>query len=73
MLPKLANSIREQFEDRLIQVLIIAAIISTITGMMEFGPELGWTTGVSIALVTFLIIVIASSNDHMKDKQFLEL
>lgn len=72
-LPELKNSVREQFEDRLIQVLMIASIVTVIVGFIVAEGDqylTCWIPGASMAAVTFFIIVITAVNDYMKDKQF---
>lgn len=63
------ESLRDAFNDRILFVLAICAVLSIITGMVV-SPSNGWVEGVSILLAIALIVLISSCNDWSKDKKF---
>ena len=64
--------IGEAFEDTILQILIAAAIISTIVGVIKDGM-LGLVEGGSILLAVVIIVAITTGNNYKKEKQFQEL
>ncbi len=58
----------DQFKDRLIQILLIAACFTMIGGMLYYGILLGWVEGFSIIIATIFLVAIASANDYNKDR-----
>ena len=56
-----------QFYDRLIQLLLGAATLTLITGVLDNGLWLGWIEGFSIYIATLLIVSIAAGNDWLKE------
>ncbi|CAD8180394.1 unnamed protein product [Paramecium pentaurelia] len=57
--------------DTMLQILIVAAIVSTILGIIE--NEGGWYEGLTIFLAIFLIIGITAGNNYAKERQFAKL
>ena len=57
----------ECFGDFMIQVLLVAAIISTIFGMIK-DKSTGWIEGMTIFLAVFLITAITTSNNYFKER-----
>ncbi|CAK74066.1 unnamed protein product (macronuclear) [Paramecium tetraurelia] len=57
--------------DTMLQILIVAAIVSTILGIIE--GEGGWYEGLTIFLAIFLIIGITAGNNYAKERQFAKL
>jgi len=53
--------------------LLIAAICSTIIGILNDGAKTGWTEGVTIFLAVFLIVSITAGNNWIKERQFQKL
>ncbi|CAD8082906.1 unnamed protein product [Paramecium sonneborni] len=57
--------------DTMLQILIVAAIVSTILGIIE--GEGGQYEGMTIFLAIFLIIGITAGNNYAKERQFAKL
>lgn len=64
--------IGDSFEDTILQVLIAAAVISTIVGVIKDG-WMGLIEGGSILLAVIIIATITTVNNMKKEKQFQEL
>lgn len=64
--------ISEAFEDTILQILIAAAIISLIVGVIKDG-WLGLIEGGSILAAVVIIVTITTANNYKKEKQFQEL
>jgi len=64
--------IGDSFEDTILQVLIAAAVISTIVGVIKDG-WMGLIEGCSILLAVIIIATITTVNNYKKEKQFQEL
>ena len=62
----------EALEDTTLRILIVAAFVSLIVGMIE-DPADGWLEGVAILIAVVLVVTVTASNDYMKDKQFRKL
>jgi magnesium-transporting ATPase (P-type) len=62
----------EPFEDRILQILIVAAIVSLICGVAEHGWG-GLIEGVSILISIVIIVTVTATNNYVKEKQFQEL
>lgn len=58
------------FDDFILQVLCVAAVVSTIIGIYNEGWELGWIEGTSILIAIVIITVVTVSQDYAKEKQF---
>jgi len=75
-LPKthtLFDLILECFEDTMLRILVGAALVSTIVGMINDGPAHGWTEGASIFFAICLITSVTAGNNYAKEKQFQKL
>ena len=64
--------IGESFEDTILQILIGAAIVSTIVGVIKDG-WMGLVEGGSILMAVVIIVAITTANNYKKEKQFQEL
>ena len=62
----------EQLQDLVLQILIIAAIISLVIGMVTH-PEDGWLEGCAILVAVVIVVGVGSVNDWVKQKQFEKL
>jgi len=69
----LCELILENFEDRILQILIIAASVSLVIGIWKEGWESGWIEGSSIYLAIIIIVSVTSGNNYIKEKQFQAL
>jgi len=65
--------IKEAFEDTMLRILTVAAIVSLIVGILQDGVETGWMEGVAIIFAVFIVVSVSSINNYMKEKQFAEL
>lgn len=63
----------EQFEDPMLQFLLIAATISLIIGIIKDGIAHGWIEGLSIYIAVAIIVTVTAGNNYMKEKQFQRL
>lgn len=64
--------IKECLGDTILQILIVATIISLITGGIQDGA-LGLVDGFSILIAVVVIIAVTVGNEKIKEKQFDEL
>lgn len=71
-MPSYWESLKEALEDKILMVLAICAALSIIFGMV-YSPKTGWVEGVSIYVVVFVMVMITSLNDFVKDKHFVKL
>ena len=65
--------IKECFEDDMLQLLLLAALVSLIVGVINDGFKNGWIEGTSIFLAVAIITVVTTTNNYAKQKQFLKL
>ena len=61
------------FEDFILQVLCVAAVVNTLIGVWEHGWENGWIDGASIMIAILIITIVTVGNDYAKEKQFQKL
>jgi len=66
------TSLKEAFEDKILLVVAVCAVLSIIFGMI-YDPKTGWVEGVSIFVVLAVMVLITSLNDFIKDRQFVKL
>ena len=59
--------IKECFEDRILQILILAASIAIIIGTYQH-PDYGWIEGTSIFFAIFIIVSVTSGNNYVEEK-----
>jgi magnesium-transporting ATPase (P-type) len=64
--------ILENFQDPINQVLLVAAIVSVIVGMIKDGVA-GLIDGVSIFLALFIITAVNSANNYVSEKKLRQL
>jgi len=62
----------EQLQDLVLQILIVAAIISLVIGLATH-PEDGWLEGAAILIAVIVVVGVGSTNDWVKQKQFEKL
>jgi Ca2+ transporting ATPase len=60
----------ENFEDRILQILLIAAFVSLVIGIWKEGIEHGWIEGLSIFIAVTIIVSVTAGNNYIKEKQF---
>jgi P-type Ca2+ transporter type 2C len=63
----------EAFQDTTLMILIAAAIVSLIIGMVEHGAADGWIEGGAILIAVFLVASVTAFNDYTKELQFRAL
>ena len=63
----------QNFEDPMLKILCVAAVISLTLGIAMQGLAQGWIEGFSILLAVIIITVVASGNNYMKEQQFRKL
>lgn len=54
----------------MLQLLLLAAFVSLVIGIINDGFENGWIEGSSIFLAVFIITTVTASNNYAKEKQF---
>lgn len=57
----------------MLQVLLGAALVSTVLGIVQNGYETGWTEGATIFLAVFIIVTVTTLNNYIKERQFRKL
>ncbi len=60
----------ESLEDQMLQILLIAAFVSVIIGVIQEGFATGWVEGSTIFLAVFIVVSISSWINYSKDQQF---
>lgn len=63
----------ENFEDPMLKILCVAAVVSLTLGIAMEGLAEGWIEGFSILLAVIIITVVASGNNYVKEQQFRKL
>lgn len=75
-LPKirtLFELILENFEDRILQILLLAATVALVIGIVQHGWKHGWVEGLSIFIAVSIIVAVTAGNNYVKEKQFQKL
>ena len=67
------NMIGEVFEDFILRVLCVAAVVSTTLGIIKVGWAHGFQEGAGIVIAILIIVLVTVGNDYFKEKQFQEL
>ncbi|KAM3136897.1 hypothetical protein pb186bvf_010982 [Paramecium bursaria] len=65
--------IMECFGDTMLQILLVASLVSTGIGIYKDGIATGWTEGATIFMAVFLIVSITVGNNYIKERQFQKL
>jgi len=58
----------ENFEDRINQILLGAAAVSIVIGLVKEGFPDGLTEGLSICLALVIIITVSSANNYSSER-----
>ncbi len=61
------------FEDFILKVLCVAAVVAMAVGIYNDGLALGWIDGTSIIVAIVIIVVVTVANDLAKESKFQEL
>ena len=62
--------IKNVFDDFILKVLMVAAVVATAVGIYNDGFALGWVDGVSILVAIVIIVVVTVGNDLAKEAKF---
>lgn len=60
----------EVFEDFILRVLCVAAVVGTTLGIIKDGWAHGFQEGVGIVIAILIIVLVSVINDYSKEKQF---
>lgn len=71
--PTIFDLIMENFEDEMLKILCISAVVSLVLGIATEGLAEGWLEGASILLAVIIIVTVTSVNNYLKEKQFQKL
>ena len=63
----------ESFNDPTLMILIGAAVVSLVIGIVEEGAAKGWIEGGAILIAVLLVASVTAGNDYTKELQFREL
>lgn len=63
----------EALEDTILRILIAAAIVSLVLGMIIESVETGWIDGFAILVAVAVVSLVTAVNDWQKEKQFRQL
>jgi len=61
------------FDDLMLRILLAAAFVSLVIGVINDGWEYGWIDGSSIFFAVFIITSVTAGNNYAKEKQFQKL
>lgn len=61
------------WEDTTLRILIVAALISLVLGMVLEDPATGWIEGFAILVAVAVVSLVTAVNDWGKEKQFRQL
>lgn len=61
--------VAEQFEDQTLRILLVATFVSLVIGMIK-DWRIGWIDGTGISLAVIIIVLITTTNNYIKEKQF---
>ncbi|CDW82450.1 calcium-translocating p-type pmca-type family protein [Stylonychia lemnae] len=62
----------EPLKDKLIIILLIAALFSTVIGVIQ-NPSLGWLDGASIFFSVAIIVIVTTINNYAQELKFQKL
>lgn len=63
----------ENFEDDMLKILCVSAVVSLVLGIATEGIKEGWLEGASILMAVIIIVTVTSANNYIKEKQFQKL
>lgn len=63
----------ENFEDRILQILLLAAAVALVIGVIQHGWKAGWVEGLTIFIAVAIIVTVTAGNNYLKEKQFQKL
>ena len=65
--------IMENFEDDMLKILCVSAVVSLVLGIATEGLKEGWLEGASILIAVIIIVTVTSTNNYLKEQQFQKL
>ena len=65
--------IMDNFEDPTMRILVAAAAVSLVLGVMSEGYAKGWIEGTSILVAVVIVVGVGSFNNYVKEQQFQKL
>jgi magnesium-transporting ATPase (P-type) len=65
--------IMENFDDKINRILLIAAIVSIVIGLIQHGWPDGMLEGTSIMIALCIIIVVSSGNNYASEQRLAKL
>jgi len=68
----LIQFIVEGLQDKTLIMLMCAAVVSLILGVIE-NPSTGWIEGTAILFAVVIVVLVSSLNDYSKEQQFRKL
>ena len=63
----------ENFDDRINQILLLAAIVSLVIGYIQHGFPKGMLEGGSIIMALCIIIIVSSGNNYASERRLANL
>jgi magnesium-transporting ATPase (P-type) len=63
----------ENFDDQINRILLMAAIVSIIIGLIQHGWPDGMLEGTSIMLALGIIIIVSSGNNYSSERRLANL
>lgn len=72
-MPRFIDSVKQEGNNGIYILLVVAAVISMITGQISEDGLLGWMQGASIIVGLLILVGFAAANDYLKDKRFIQL
>jgi magnesium-transporting ATPase (P-type) len=63
----------DALEDRVVVILICAAVASLVLGVTTHDPATGWIEGFAIFVAVLIVTLVAAINDFSKDRKFRTL
>lgn len=64
------DMICEVFEDFILKVLCVAAVVSTTLGILKDGWAHGFQEGCGIVIAILIIVLVTVINDYTKEQKF---
>eukprot|EP00486_Rosalina_sp_Unknown_P014513 CAMPEP_0201579392 /NCGR_PEP_ID=MMETSP0190_2-20130828/26911_1 /ASSEMBLY_ACC=CAM_ASM_000263 /TAXON_ID=37353 /ORGANISM="Rosalina sp." /LENGTH=769 /DNA_ID=CAMNT_0048013763 /DNA_START=180 /DNA_END=2486 /DNA_ORIENTATION=+ len=59
----------DELEDPMLKVLIVAGVVSIVTGAIQHGTE-GAVDGIAILVAVVIVVMVGGFNNYQKEKQF---
>ena len=69
----LCELIMENFDDQINRILLAAAIVSIVIGLIQHGWPKGMLEGTSIMMALCIIIIVSSGNNYASERRLANL